>query len=48
MENWEKIPILLNLQRLEIATTSKNLTSLIFKSLVDYGGLSNEMEMQIN
>ncbi len=47
-KNWEKIPILLNLQRLEITTTFNNLTSVIFKNIVDCGGLSNEMEMQIN
>jgi hypothetical protein len=47
-ENWEKIPTLFNLQRLEIVTTSNNLTSVIFTYLVDYGGLSNEMQVQIN
>ncbi len=43
-KNWKRIPILLNLQRLENATTSNNLNSLIVKSLVEYGGL---IEMEI-
>jgi hypothetical protein len=43
-KNWKRIPILLNLQRLENAATSNNLNSLIVKSLVEYGGL---IEMEI-
>ncbi len=43
-KNWKRIPILLNLQRLENAATSNNLNSLIVKNLVEYGGL---IEMEI-
>jgi hypothetical protein len=45
MENWKRIPILLNLQSLENAATSNNLTSLIMKNLVEYGGLT-KMEIE--
>lgn len=41
-KNWERIPILFNLQMLKTIATFDNLTSLIVKSLVEHGGL-NEM-----
>jgi len=45
MENWKRIPILLNLQTLKDATTLDNLTSLIVKNLVEYVHLT-KMEIE--
>jgi hypothetical protein len=44
MKTWKRIPILLNLPRLENAIILDNITSLIVKHLVRYGGF---IEMEI-
>jgi hypothetical protein len=44
-ENWEKISILANLQRLETIAIFDNLTSLSVKSLVEYYGCLNGMDI---
>jgi hypothetical protein len=44
-ENWERISILPNLQRLETIVIFYNLTSLSAKSLVEYYGCLNGMDI---
>ncbi len=39
-KEWNRLPILLNLQRMIDGSIANNLTFLIIQSLVEYGGLS--------
>ncbi len=40
VKEWKKVSIMLNLQRVVDGATFDNLTSLIVKSLMEFGGLS--------
>jgi hypothetical protein len=39
VENWHRVPIFLNLERIVHGGTSDNLTSIIIRSLVIFGGM---------
>jgi hypothetical protein len=39
MKHWRQIPILLSLERMEVSATTNNITIILLKCMVKYGGI---------